>query len=304
MPIPNSVVADAQVYEAISARFPALSMERYPENIFQFAAMPITARWARGDDFEAQQWCEFVSPRRDGYYMVSGARFSQGYRTMLVSAAPTGLGELAQAYQEARQELERSGCPVCLSGDLPRDAMRWTNQDTFDFICQADSDQGADNEFIKLFGRPPEQENLLDILLSRCSFELRVKGAAVYAVRRGAWYRPELISPGFPLVEGGVVERGALFGPGGALQHTPELLLVSYGSQMLLHVDQESLPRLLGRNAMDERVRLGGLEFSLSKWRALPQANSRGGDGSLTVELPSVSDMPQIWGVVSRKAYL
>ena len=304
MRIPNSVVADSQVYEAISALFPELSMERCPENIFQFSAMPMTAGWTYEDDAEAQQWCEFVSPRRDGYYMVGSARFSQGYRTILVSADQTALGELTQAYQAARQELDLGPCRAWIDGSPVQDAMRWSDQDTFDFVCYADSDRGADNAFIKLFDQAPEQENLLDILLPRCSFELRVKGAAVYPVRRDAWYRPELVTPSFPLVEGGVVARGDFFGPGGALQHTPELLLVSYAAKMLLHVDQKSLPRLLGRNSENETVRLGGLEFSLSDWIVLPLANGLGDDGALTVEFPSVTDLPQIWGVVSRKAYL
>lgn len=302
----NSVITDAQVYAAISTCFPELSMERSSENVFQFAAMPMEADWDTGQEQAALDWCELVSPRRDGYYMVGSARFSQAYRTLLLSADRSALGRLLPLYEQAKSSLERQGAVQRVGGCLSGDRVRWETQEIFDFTCEADSARGADNAFTQLFRQsaPGIGKNPLDILLPRCSFHMEVKGAAVYPVLRRNWYQQELVVPGFPLAEGGVVQNSYFFGPGGSLQHTPLRLLVSYDCRMILHLDREGLTRILGRNSMEDTVRVAGLEFSLSKYSLLPQANALGADQSFHVELPAAKQSPQIWGVLSRKAYL
>jgi hypothetical protein len=300
--LPCSICGDGQVYEALCQLIPEISMEEHPGTIFQFAAMPWEADWYYQNLPQEKNWCEYVSTRRDGYFLPGSGKFSQNYRFMLLSRDESALGNSAPAARYALEEMDRE-LSMGISPDLTNDISRWENQADWELTVEIDTDRPTDNAFTRLFQgeAPPSIGETLGLEVKKSI--LRVKGKNYYTVNRGSWYQEEFIRDDFPLAEGGVLKPSMLFGPGGSLQHVSIGFLVSYHAEMTLVLSDCAIPRFLGRNALSEQpLQAAGLSFSLSKSQIFA-ANALDGSSQFQLLLPPLNETPQVWGVVSKKAY-
>lgn len=303
--IPPAVTADAQVYEALAKQLPDLDMTRHPNTKFQFMSVPMEAAWYRGDTSNERDWCEYVSARRDGYYVIGAGRFSQAYRTMLLSADQSRLGEMSNAVDKALEKLNNDP-EMHIAGNLAEDAELWDGQSEWMFSCNPDSDIPTDNLFTRSFEGPLGTTTPLDDLLAdRCAYNLRVKGVGIYEIARGGWYQESLVRPDFPLVQGGSIHAEQLFGRQGGLQHTGLKLLVSYEPEMTIAIPANLLPMLMARNSMSAPMMAGGLHFDFARATVLPQANAlSNGPSPVRIRIPALKHTPQVWGVLSQCNYL
>lgn len=299
------MIADAQIYAALAAKFPELDMERQMQTVFQFVAMPMTALWYSGNTDNERDWCEYVSTRRDGYFFNGAGRFSQAYRTMLLSADRSCLGSECSHVDTALDRMNRN-LEMRITGNLADDAAQWDTAADWMFVCDTDSDIPTDNPFLRSFEGPLGTINSLDELLAdRCAYRLRVKGVGIYEIERGDWYQESLVNPAFPLVQGGSIRIEQLFGRRGGLQHTGLKVLVSYEPEVTITVAANKLLILMARNALSTPVMVGGLHFGLARASILPQANVLGdGPAPVCIRLPALKHTPQVWGVLSKCNYL